>query len=101
MTGEKVVKSVSLNIPLGMTIRKLLETHDTTSLIRHLVEAMDEGEIRFHDQTTPDLVIETDLEGIESAKTNYNYTTSELTEEDRTEETRADGVHRRFNNKRK
>jgi hypothetical protein len=31
MTGKEVVKSVSLNTPLGMTIRKLLETHDTTS----------------------------------------------------------------------
>jgi hypothetical protein len=31
MTGKKVVKSVSLNTPLGITIRKLLETHDTTS----------------------------------------------------------------------
>jgi hypothetical protein len=31
MTGKEVVKSLSLNIPLGMTIRKLLETHDTTS----------------------------------------------------------------------
>jgi hypothetical protein len=31
ITGKEVVKSVSLNIPLGMIIRKLLETHDTTS----------------------------------------------------------------------
>jgi hypothetical protein len=30
MTGKEVVKSVSLNTPLGMTIRKLLETHDRT-----------------------------------------------------------------------
>jgi hypothetical protein len=31
MTGKEVVKSVSLNTPLGMIFRKLLETHDTTS----------------------------------------------------------------------
>jgi hypothetical protein len=34
MTGKVVVKSVSLNTPLGMTIRKLLETHDTTSIAK-------------------------------------------------------------------
>jgi hypothetical protein len=28
---KKVVKSVSLNTPLGMKIRKFLETHDITS----------------------------------------------------------------------
>jgi ribosome biogenesis SPOUT family RNA methylase Rps3 len=36
-------------------IRKLLEKHVTTSTalkIRHLVEAMDEEEISFHEQTT-------------------------------------------------
>jgi hypothetical protein len=50
MTGKEVVKSVSLNTPLGSTTRKLLETQDTTSTakfnlkektalkIRHLVE---------------------------------------------------------------
>jgi hypothetical protein len=49
-----VVKSVSLNTPLGMTIKKLLEAYDTTSTaksnlmektalkITHLVKAMDE-----------------------------------------------------------
>jgi hypothetical protein len=51
---KEVVKSVSLNTPLGMIIRKLLETHDTTATtkfnlmektalkVRHLVEALDE-----------------------------------------------------------
>jgi hypothetical protein len=43
--------------------------------IRHLVEAMDEEEISFHEQTAQNLVIETGLEGIESAKRNYNDTT--------------------------
>jgi hypothetical protein len=69
-----------------MIIKKLLETHDTTSTaklnlmektalkIRHLVEAMDEEEINFHEQTTQNLVIETGLEDIESAKRNYNDT---------------------------
>jgi hypothetical protein len=64
MTGKEVVKSVSLSTPLGMIIRKLLQTHDTTSTaksnlmektalkIRHLVEPMDEEEISFHEQTT-------------------------------------------------
>jgi hypothetical protein len=41
---------------------------------RHLVVAMDEEEISFHEQTQ-NLVIETGLEGIESAKRNYNDTT--------------------------
>jgi hypothetical protein len=31
MTAKEVVKSVSLNTPLGMTIRKLFETYDTRS----------------------------------------------------------------------
>jgi hypothetical protein len=60
MTGEEMVKSVSLNTPLDMIIKKLLETHDTTSTakfnlmektalkIRHLVEAIDEEEKSFH-----------------------------------------------------
>jgi hypothetical protein len=49
-----------------MIFKKWLETHDTTSTakIRHLVEPMDEEEISFHEQTS--------LEGIESAKRNYN-----------------------------
>jgi hypothetical protein len=39
MTGKEVVKSVSLNTPLGMTIRKLLETYDTTSTAKfNLIE---------------------------------------------------------------
>jgi hypothetical protein len=87
MTGKGVETSVSLNTPLGMIIKKLLETHDTTSTakfnliektalkIKHLVEAIDEEEISFHEQTTQNLVIETGLEGIESAKRNYNDTT--------------------------
>jgi hypothetical protein len=81
MTGKEVVKSVLL------IIRKLLETNDTmptakfnlmekTALkIRHLVEAMDEEEISFHEQMVQNLVIETGLEGIESAKIDYNDTT--------------------------
>jgi hypothetical protein len=28
MSGKEVVKSVSLNTPLGMTIRKMIEKHD-------------------------------------------------------------------------
>jgi hypothetical protein len=67
-------------------IKQLLETHDTTSTakfnlmkktalkIRHIFEAMDEEEISFHEQTTQNLEIETGLEGIESAKRNYNDT---------------------------
>jgi hypothetical protein len=63
MTGKEVVKSVSLNTPLGMKVRKLLETHHTTSTakfnlmkkialkIRHLVEAMDKEGISFHEKT--------------------------------------------------
>jgi hypothetical protein len=43
--------------------------------IRHLVETVDEEEISFHEQQTQNLVIETGLEGIESAKRNYNDTT--------------------------
>jgi hypothetical protein len=43
--------------------------------IRHLVEAMDEEEINFHEQTAQNLVIETNLESIESSKRNYNDTT--------------------------
>jgi hypothetical protein len=62
MTGKEVVKSVSLSTPPGMTITKLLETYDTTSTakfnlmektalkIRHLVEAMAEEVISFHEQ---------------------------------------------------
>jgi hypothetical protein len=42
---------------------------------RHLVVAMDEEEISFHEQTAQNLVIETGLESIESAKRNYNDTT--------------------------
>jgi hypothetical protein len=87
MTGKEVLKGVSLNTPLSMTIRKLLETHDRTSTanfnlmentalkIRHLVEAMDEEKISFYEQTAQNLVIETGLEGIENAKRNYNDTT--------------------------
>jgi hypothetical protein len=53
---------VSLNTPLGMTIRKLLETYDPTSTtkfnlmkktalkIRNLVEAMDDEKISFHER---------------------------------------------------
>jgi hypothetical protein len=70
-----------------MIIRKLLQTHDTTSTaksnlkektalkIRHLVEAMDEEEISFHEQMAQNLVIQTGLEGIGSAKRNYDDTT--------------------------
>jgi hypothetical protein len=47
----------------------------TALKIRHLVEAIDEEEISFHEQTTQNLVIKTGLEGIESAKRNYNDTT--------------------------
>jgi hypothetical protein len=47
----------------------------TALKIRHLVKAMDEEEISFHKQTTQNLVIETGLESIESAKRNYNDTT--------------------------
>jgi hypothetical protein len=77
-------KSVSLNISLGMTNRKLLETCDTTSTakfnllektalkIRHLVGALEKEEISFHEQTAQNLEVETVLEGIESAKRNYN-----------------------------
>jgi hypothetical protein len=36
---------------------------------------MDEEEISFHEQTTQNLVVETGLGGIESAKRNYNDTT--------------------------
>jgi hypothetical protein len=36
---------------------------------------MDEEEISFHEQMMQNLVIETGLEGIESAKRNYNDTT--------------------------
>jgi hypothetical protein len=87
MTGKEVVKSVSLNTPLRMTIRKFLGTYDTTSTvkfnlmenkalkIRHLVKAMDEEEISFYEQTSQNLVIEISLESIESAKRNYNDTT--------------------------
>jgi nitrate reductase alpha subunit len=47
----------------------------TALKIRHLVEAMDEEEISFHEQKAQNLVIETGLAGIESAKRNYNDTT--------------------------
>jgi hypothetical protein len=36
---------------------------------------MEEEEISFHEQTAQNLVIETGLEGIDSAKRNYNDTT--------------------------
>jgi hypothetical protein len=87
MTGKEMVKSVSLSTPPGMTITKLLETYDTTSTakfnlmektalkIRHLVEAMDEEVISFHEQKGQNLVIETGQKGIERAKRNYNDTT--------------------------
>jgi hypothetical protein len=83
-TGKEVVRSVLLITPLGMIIKKLLETHDGTAMqktalkIRYLVEAMDEEEISFHEQTTQNLVIETGLEGIESAKRNYTLREIEL-----------------------
>jgi hypothetical protein len=44
----------------------------TALKISHRVEVMDEEEIFFHEQPAPNLIIETDLEGIESAKRNYN-----------------------------
>jgi hypothetical protein len=40
--------------------------------IRHLVEAMDEDETSFYEQTAQNLVIKSGLEGIESLKRNYN-----------------------------
>jgi hypothetical protein len=70
-----------------MAIKNLLETYETTITVkfnlmertalknRHFVEAMEEEQIRFHEQTTQDLIIEANLEGIESAKKNYNNTT--------------------------
>jgi hypothetical protein len=70
--------------------------------IRHLVEAMDEEDISFHEQTTQNLVIESGLKDIKSVKRNYNNTTtSEHAEGDRTEENRADGVYRRLDNGRR
>jgi nitrate reductase alpha subunit len=69
-----------------MAIKNLLETYETTITvkfnlmertalkIRHFVEAMEEEQIRFHEQTTQDLIIDTNLDGIESAKRNYNNT---------------------------
>jgi hypothetical protein len=68
-----------------MIIRKLLETHDTASTakfnlmektalkIRYFVDY--EEEISSHEQTAQNVVIETGLEGIESAKINHNDTT--------------------------
>jgi hypothetical protein len=53
----------------------LMMMERTVLKIRHLVEAMDEEEISFHEQTTQNLVIETGLGGIESANRNYNDTT--------------------------
>jgi hypothetical protein len=50
----------------------------TALKIRYLVEAMDEEEISFHEQTTQNLVIETGLDGIESAKRNYTLREIEL-----------------------
>jgi hypothetical protein len=67
MTEKEVAKSVSLKTSLGMTNRKLLETYDieiqpirkrTSLKIRQLVEAMDEEEISFHEQTAQNQVIE-------------------------------------------
>jgi hypothetical protein len=92
--------SVSLSTLLGMRIRKLLETYDTTSTamektalkIRHLVEAMDEEEISYHEHVAQNLVIETGgLEDIESAKRNYNDIPHYV-------RTCVDGVHRGFDN---
>jgi ribosomal protein S13 len=48
----------------------------TSLKIRHLVQMMVEEEISFHEKTVQNLTIETDLEGIESAKRNCNDTTS-------------------------
>jgi hypothetical protein len=67
MTDKEVARSVSLKTSLGMTNRKLLETYDieiqpirkkTSLKIRQLVEAMDEEEISFHEQTAQNQVIE-------------------------------------------
>jgi hypothetical protein len=100
MTGKEVVKSVALNTPLGRTIKNLLDdaNHMKTALkIKHLGEAMDEKEISFHKQTVQNLIIETDLEGIESKnKLQRHQTTSEHAEGDQNEETRADRVYRRL-----
>jgi hypothetical protein len=79
MTGKEVVKGVALNTPLGRTIKNLLETYDANHMktvlkVKQLGEAMDEDEISFHKQTVQNRIIETDLEGIESAKRNYNDT---------------------------
>jgi lipopolysaccharide biosynthesis glycosyltransferase len=69
---------------LAVSIANHCTIYDTTSTakinlmektalkIRHLVEAMDEEEISFHEQTARNLVIET---GIKRAKRNYNDTT--------------------------
>jgi hypothetical protein len=74
------MQSVSLNTAFGMAIKNLLETYDTTSTvkfnlmertslkIRHLLKAMDEEVISFQEQTAENLIIENDLEIIESAK---------------------------------
>jgi hypothetical protein len=79
-----------------MIIRKLLETHDTTSTakFRHLVEAMDEEEISFHEQTKQNLVIEWPVK-VRKKKLQRHHTTSERAEGDRTEETRADNGRRK------
>jgi hypothetical protein len=47
----------------------------TALKIRNLVGALEKEEISFHEQTAQNLVVETGLEGIESAKRNYNDTT--------------------------
>jgi hypothetical protein len=58
--------------------------------IRKLIEAMDEEDISFYEQTTANFVIETNLDNIESSK--RTTTQSERVERDRNEETRADGI---------
>jgi hypothetical protein len=80
----------------------LIRTYDTTSTakynlmkrtalpIRKLIEAMDEEDISFYEQTTANFVIETNLDNIESSK--RTTTQSERVERDRNEETRADGI---------
>jgi hypothetical protein len=56
-------------------INSEIQPNGKTALkVRHLVEAMDEEEMSFHEQTTQNLVIETGLEG-EKVWKNYNDTT--------------------------
>jgi hypothetical protein len=62
------------NTPLDIMIKNWLKTYDTTSTakynlmkrkalpIRQLIEAMDEEEISFYEQTVPNLVIEANLD---------------------------------------